>query len=305
MSTGPIAASLQGGPQALTHAGGGVAVSRRENFPVLTPLLSRELRRSFAAVYGFCRCADDAADRPDPDEATAMLRALRRDLDAALDGRHTDPAMAELRGAIERHRLPGEAFHRLLDAFEQDQIVRGYPTWDDLLDYCRGSANPVGEVVLRMGGHTEADPLWERLLAMSDHVCTALQLANFWQDVRRDLLDLGRVYIPQDAIGIEPAMLRAWADGGGKPESREEFSRILRPLLTKTDAMLNAAAPLHTMVDRSIARPVWLFQASARLVLRRIEAMGCLTLWSRPRVPRWRLGLLVLCAAAGLRGSRP
>lgn len=305
MSTGPIAASLHDGPGSAQQDRGLVSASQRENFPVLTPLLGRELRQAFKSVYGFCRCADDAADRPDPAEASAALRSLRRHLDNMLEGRPTDPAMTELRRVVLTHQLPGEPFHRLLDAFEQDQIVREYQTWNELLDYCRGSANPVGEIVLRLGGNTEDDPRWEPLLAMSDRLCTALQLANFWQDVRRDLLELGRVYIPREALGIGPDALRTWANHAGEPQARIAFSRILRPLVAKTHAMLDAAAPLHTLVDRSIARPVWLFQASARLVLRRTEASGCMTLWSRPRISRWRLGLLVLCAGAGLRWSRP
>ena len=170
-----------------------------ENFPVASRLLSASMRPHLAAIYAFARRADDFADEPGP-ESGERLRLLDA-WDARLDQGVTPPdanrasagddfIFFALEHTIRTHRLPRSLFHDLLSAFRQDVVTTRYATWDDLLDYCRRSANPVGRLVLRVAGYDDA-----RLDEHSDAVCTALQLTNFWQDLAIDW-GRGRLYVP-------------------------------------------------------------------------------------------------------------
>ena len=173
-----------------------LARSHYENFPVASHLLPAAMRPHVAAIYAFARLADDMADeghRPDA-ERIEDLREWGARLDGALSGApdagsHGDVFIA-LRHSIAVCRLPVSLFHDLLSAFRQDVTVKRYETWEDLLDYCRRSANPVGRLVLRVAGREE-----DALDRASDAVCTALQLTNFWQDLRIDW-SRERLYIP-------------------------------------------------------------------------------------------------------------
>ena len=167
-----------------------------ENFTVASWLLPRSIRRGFADVYAFCRWADDLADDPrnrgDPGRGLEMLRWWRDELDRCYAGRPRHPVYVALAATVERHGLPREPFDDLIDAFEQDQRVTRYPDLPTLLRYCEKSANPVGRLVLMLMGYRDAERS-----ALSDATCTALQLTNFWQDVRRDVLERDRVYLPR------------------------------------------------------------------------------------------------------------
>jgi len=171
--------------------------SHYENFPVASRLLPAQMRPHVAAIYAFARIADDMADegnRPDAARIDDLFNWGVR-LDRAIGpgspdaGPHGEVFVA-LRHSIPACQLPVQLFHDLLSAFRQDVIVKRYETWEDLLDYCRRSANPVGRLVLRVAGHRH-----DQLDAASDAVCTALQLTNFWQDLRIDW-DRGRLYLP-------------------------------------------------------------------------------------------------------------
>ena len=173
-----------------------LARAHYENFPVASRLLPSSMRPHIAAIYAFARIADDMADegrRPDAARRDD-LRAWAARLDgvvagAPADGPHREVFVA-LRHSIENCRLPVTLFHDILSAFAQDVTVKRYATWDDVLDYCRRSANPVGRLVLRVAGRDR-----ESLDRASDAVCTALQLTNFWQDLRVDW-SRGRLYVP-------------------------------------------------------------------------------------------------------------
>lgn len=181
-----------------------LARTHYENFPVASRLLPKPIRRHVAAVYAFARAADDVADEPgrQPSERISVLNAYRQRLlqgaRRATDSgyRLPDPAPAEffpaLFDTIDRFDLPVPLFTDLLSAFEQDVTKTRYETWSELLDYCRRSANPVGRIVLRLNGHRT-----DALDRASDDVCTALQLANFWQDLAVDW-SRGRLYVPED-----------------------------------------------------------------------------------------------------------
>jgi squalene synthase HpnC len=277
------------------------SASRRENFHVLSRLVPPDLRPDFQAVYAFCRTADDLADdtglpagAADAALASARLVALERlarfrvGLTACFEGRPVGPLFEALARTAERRALVAAPFHRLLDAFEQDQRVATYETWDQLLHYCRGSADPVGHIVLTLAGHRPPDeaPEHTELYRRSDAVCTALQLANHWQDVRRDLFERGRVYAPSEITGFSIDQLRDWAARPNDPEARVPFIRGMRPLLDRTRALFDEGAPLPAMVDPRIARLVWLFAAGGRRILRKTEALGGATLWRRPVVTK-------------------
>jgi squalene synthase HpnC len=174
-----------------------VSVAHYENFPVASILLPRRLRPAVIAIYRFARNADDFADEGDL-TAPERLAALQR-YAAAIDAiarqvRPPEPPFPGLADAIAHHQLPLTPFRDLLSAFAQDVTIHRYASYADLLDYCRRSANPVGRLLLHL--YQAASPV---NLLMSDAVCTALQLANFWQDIAADWAR-GRVYIPREDL---------------------------------------------------------------------------------------------------------
>jgi hydroxysqualene synthase len=179
-----------------------IAADHYENFPVASRLLPRSMRPHIAAIYAFARGADDIADEPG---RTAVERlALLDAWQAHLHGQPRSPIFVALADTRQRFDLPVELFDDLLSAFKQDVTTGRYETWTEVFDYCRRSANPIGRLVLRIAGHRRSD--FDRL---SDSVCTALQLVNFWQDLAIDW-SRGRLYVPREvwqAAGADPADL--------------------------------------------------------------------------------------------------
>ena len=168
-------------------------VDHYENFPVASILLPKAVRRPTEVIYAFARSADDLADEGDaaPKERLAALDAYLAELDRVERGEAPQtPLFARVAGTVASHRLPLQPFRDLISAFKQDVTVTRYETFDDLLDYCRRSANPVGRLMLHL--FDRANP---HNLARSDAICTALQLINFWQDVAIDW-QKGRIYLP-------------------------------------------------------------------------------------------------------------
>jgi squalene synthase HpnC len=176
---------------------GELARSHYENFPVASRLLPASMRPHIAAVYAFARLADDMADEGDRPASERLADLDRWEVrlasavrgDAVPPGPHAEVFLA-LQHSIDACRLPPQLLHDLLSAFRQDVTVTRYERWDDLLDYCRRSANPVGRLVLRIAGCASAE-----LDEASDALCTALQLTNFWQDLEVDWAK-GRIYVP-------------------------------------------------------------------------------------------------------------
>ncbi len=189
-----------------------------ENFPVASWLLPRAMRPHVAALYAFARTADDFADEGQrtPEEREALLDEMSE----GLRKRGQSPLFDALQNSIEQCRLPVSLFEDLLSAFRQDVRVKRYQSWPDVLDYCSRSANPVGRLVLRIGGYH--DP---RLDRASDAVCTALQLTNFWQDIERDW-EKGRVYVPQDELRATGAREQDIAERRLTPEWRATLWRV-------------------------------------------------------------------------------
>src|SRR5215471_19323995 len=172
-----------------------LATSHYENFHVVSFLLPKRLHQDFYNVYSYCRWADDLGDEiGDRDESLRLLSWWRAELFAMYDGRATHPVFVALGPTVKKYGIPIEPFSDLIHAFIQDQTVTRYHDWDELFGYCKCSANPVGRLVLYLCGYSDSER--QRL---SDATCTALQLANFWQDVTVDL-EKDRVYIPLDIL---------------------------------------------------------------------------------------------------------
>ena len=218
-----------------------LAQSHYENFPVASRLLPARMRPHIAAVYAFARLADDMADeghRPAADRLAdlegwdARLSSIAAGA-APSAGPHAEVFVA-LRATIDACRLPPSLLHDLISAFRQDVTVTRYATWDDLLDYCRRSANPVGRLVLRVAGYDRAD-----LDAASDAVCTALQLTNFWQDLEIDWKK-GRIYLP--AATREDA--RAREEDLAARRMTAEWRRALGEAVARTRRLFRAGVPV-------------------------------------------------------------
>ena len=321
----PITLLERYGPEAPDAPAPGLEESRRyvraladshyENFSVLSRVVPVAYRDDFAAVYAFCRWSDDLGDETGADEA-ARRRSLellgwwRGRLEACLAHARAEPGaeapshpvFVALADSIRRRELPSEPFRDLVDAFEQDQRVTRYTTWAQLLDYCARSADPVGRLVLAIGGIRGERAGEDELLRMSDATCSALQLTNFWQDVRRDLLDRDRVYLPLEETGVTDDDLRRWIVRRNEPSVRVAYIRALRPLVEKTEALFAEGRPLPRRLGPDLAPAVWLFGAGGEAVLGSIRRIGCATLWDRPTLTRSRKAALVL--AAGLRFPR-
>lgn len=278
--------------QALAYVKG-LASSHYENFSVLSSLVPLDLRDDFAAVYAFCRWSDDLGDETGRDQAARdrsleLLAWWRTELDRCYAGSPSHPVYIALAKTIERRRLPRKPFDDLISAFEQDQRLREYSTWDQLVDYCTRSANPVGRLVLMLAGYfpEHQKPTDPDRFAMSDAICTALQLTNFWQDVRRDLIERDRIYLPETETGVSPAMLRDWLNRGDEPAVRIAYIRALRPLVDRTEELFIQGEALPSTLNPAIRPVVGLFSAGGQSVLNSVRRTGCTTLWQRPKLSK-------------------
>lgn len=287
-----------------------LADSHYENFSVLSRLVPETLRDDLAAVYAYCRWSDDLADETGNDAAArerslTLLASWRAQLSAcfAFARRESDATprhavFIALADTIKRRELSHEPFHHLLDAFEQDQRLTHYETWAQAVEYCTRSADPVGRIILMLDGRRLDDPKNADLFRMSDATCTALQLTNFWQDVRRDLVERDRIYMPMKDTGIDADMLRQWAASPNDPAARVAFIRALRPLVERTRTLFEQGRPLPRVLAGPLSPVVWLFGAGGESVLSGVERIGCATLWNRPRLSRPRKLWLVALAGA-------
>lgn len=275
-----------------------LAESHYENFHVASWLLPKRLRPHFQSIYAYCRISDDLGDEVgSPAQALALLDIWGEQLDACYRGEARHPVFVALRETIRMCEIPKEPFADLLTAFRQDQTVTRYASMEDVLAYCRYSANPVGRLVLYACGYRD-----QERFALSDQTCSALQLANFWQDVREDFAR-GRIYLPQDAMtaaGVDEATI---ANGRATPA----FRALMREQIAYTRAMFARGAKLIGMVDRELAVDLDLFTRGGVEILRAIEARQHDVLSARPTISKPRKALLLLHALAGrfVPGVRP
>ncbi len=272
-----------------------LATHHYENFHVVSFLLPKRLHQDFYNVYAYCRWADDLGDEMgDRQESLHLLAWWRGQLDAMFGGEATHPVFVALRGTVGRYSIPREPFADLIRAFEQDQTVARYPAWEDLYNYCRYSANPVGRLVLYLCGYS--DPDRQRL---SDFTCTALQLANFWQDVTVDL-EKDRVYIPLEVLERHGCPLEDVCARRMTPAFRE----VMREIVTRARELFLEGLPLSTMVDRRLALDIDLFSRGGLLVLDKIAAQGYDVLSRRPVVSKTERVWLLLGSLARAALSR-
>ncbi len=252
-----------------------LATHHYENFNVASWLLPADLHQHFYNVYAYCRWADDLGDEiPDTARALDLLNWWERELDACYDGRPAHPVFVALRETILAKDIPRQPFADLLKAFRQDQVVKRYPTWDAVLDYCVYSANPVGRLVLYVCGYRD-----EQRQQLSDATCTALQLANFWQDVSRDL-EKGRIYIPLDEAAAHGVSVKDIVER----RFDENTAALMKSLIARTRTLFAQGAPLAKIVDAKLSVDLELFSQGGIAVLDAIEQMGYDTLHRRPSI---------------------
>ncbi len=261
-----------------------LARTHYENFSVASLLLPRRLLPHFHAVYAYCRWADDLGDETGGGpRALALLRWWREELLRCYDGRPRHPVMVALCQTIRRYRIPPQPFLDLLFAFEQDQLVKTYATFDQLLNYCRYSANPVGHLVLYLC--ESFDP---PRAALADHICTGLQLANFWQDVARDL-DIGRVYLPE-----EDRKRFGYADGDLQARRfTPAFAELMRFEVGRARDLFSRGMPLVEQVPAEVRADVELFLRGGLAILRKIERRRYNVWAARPVLAKWEKAALL------------
>jgi squalene synthase HpnC len=264
-----------------------LAESHYENFHVASWFLPRRLRPHFHSIYAYCRISDDLGDEiGNREQSLALLDLWQRELDACYRGEARHPVFVALAETIRACDIPKEPFADLLVAFRQDQTVTRFQTMDDVLAYCRYSANPVGHLVLYACGYRDAERF-----RLSDYTCSALQLANFWQDVTVDYAK-GRIYLPladMQRFGVDEGAI---ASRSFTPQFRE----LMRYEVDYTRRMFEQGLPLIQMVDRELAIDLDLFSRGGLEILNAIEQQDYNVLRARPAISKTRKVVLLLRA---------
>jgi squalene synthase HpnC len=272
-----------------------LATHHYENFHVVSWLLPKRLHQDFYNVYSYCRWADDLGDEMgDTEESLRLLAWWREGLQAMYAGRASHPVFVALQSTVARYSIPQQPFDDLIGAFVQDQTVTRYRDWDELFGYCRGSANPVGRLVLYLCGYADAER--QRL---SDATCTALQLANFWQDVTVDW-EKDRVYIPLDVLERNGSSVEDIAARRATPG----FVAAMREVVRRARELFLEGLPLAGMVDRRLAVDIELFSRGGMRVLEKIEAQNYDVLSRRPSISKTERVWLLLGTLARAALSR-
>lgn len=268
-----------------------------ENFTVGSYLLPRGLRQHVYNIYAYCRWADDLADEiADPRQSLALLQWWEQQLRACYAGAAEHPVFVALRETIAQHTIPIEPLVDLLVAFRQDQRVARYETAEQLLEYCRYSANPVGRLMLCLGGCFDV-----HRAPLSDAVCTGLQLANFWQDVARDWRR-GRIYIPL----AERLRFKVDESEFAAGRASDAFRQLMAHQVQEAEGWLKRGSALIPLVSEWMQLPVALFVQGGLAILAAIRRQEY-DVWShRPTVGRWeKLRLTARCWWRLKRGAPP
>ena len=267
-----------------------------ENFHVVSWFLPQRLRPHFHSIYAYCRVSDDLGDEVgNREQSLALLDLWGAELDACYRGEARHPVFVALAETIRACEIPKEPFADLLVAFKQDQIVTRFATMQDVLGYCRYSANPVGHLVLYTCGYRDAERF-----ALSDHTCSALQLANFWQDVRVDY-QKDRIYIPREDMDRFSVTEQDIASGRFTPQFRD----LMQHEVDYARQMFHAGLPLIRMVDRELAVDLDLFSRGGLEILRAVEQQDYNVLRARPAISKARkAGLLLRALASRLFAGR-
>jgi squalene synthase HpnC len=267
-----------------------LARSHYENFSVASWFLPQKLRQHFFNVYAYCRIADDLGDEVgDSAVSLQLLDQWEMELNACYDGHPRHPVFVALAETVRKFEIPKHEFSDLLTAFRQDQRVSRYETFNDLLSYCRNSANPVGHLVLYLCGYHDS----ERQL-LSDRTCTALQLANFWQDVSADFAK-GRIYLPLEDLRRFDVSVEEIRDDRNTPAFRE----MMKLEVERAREWFKQGMPLIANVDRALAVDIELFSRGGQEILNAIERQDYAVLGGRPAISKTRKLSLVARAALG------
>ncbi len=269
----------------------GIVRAHAENFPVASRFLSPDRRLALFAVYAFARSADDVADSKAPSaERLAALDQLEAALIRAWEGEARGPVFTALADAVDRFTLPAEPFFDLLGAFRDDTRNATYDTWDDLLRYCRGSANTIGRIMLAL--HQVEDP---DALRSSDALCTALQLTNMWQDLGRDL-ERGRCFIPLEDL----RRFGLTRDSIARPAQRTHLTRLLLHECAGTDDLYEQGRVVAHHVPLALAIQLRATVLGGRAVLRAVAQRGWRVLKQRPTLSGWTRARVLGQALVGI-----
>jgi squalene synthase HpnC len=267
-----------------------LARTHYENFSVATWFLPKRLQQHFFNVYAYCRISDDLGDEVgDPKASLQLLDQWESELDACYSGEPKHPVFVALAQTVRACEIPKHEFSDLLTAFRQDQTTPRYATFQDLLGYCRYSANPVGHLVLHVCGYHD-----EERQSLSDFTCTALQLANFWQDVSVDYTK-GRIYLPLEDLrrfGVSEDDICA-------QRNTSAFIEMLEFEVTRAREWFQQGLALVEKVDRELAIDIALFSHGGQEILKAIEQQGYAVLGRRPVISKPRKVALVARAALG------
>ena len=267
-----------------------LARSHYENFSVASWFLPARLRQHFFNVYAYCRISDDLGDEVgDPQASLQLLDQWEAELNACYRGNPRHPVFVALRETITACEIPRDPFANLLKAFRQDQTVTRYKTFDDLLGYCLNSANPVGHLVLYLCGYRDSERQ-----KLSDYTCTALQLANFWQDVSVDYAK-GRIYLPLEDL----AQYAVSEKEIGEARNTPDFCSLMRFEVNRARDWFFQGFALVDKVDRELAVDIELFSRGGLEILKAIEHQGYAVLGRRPAISKSRKLMLVARAALG------
>jgi len=267
-----------------------LARTHYENFSVASWFLPKRLRQHFFNVYAYCRISDDLGD--EVGDTTASLELLdqwQRELDACYEGAPKHPVFVALAETVRQFEIPKHEFSDLLIAFRQDQTVTRFETFNDVLAYCRYSANPVGHLVLYLCGYRDAER--QRL---SDFTCTALQLANFWQDVSVDYAK-DRIYLPLEDL----RRFNVTEDDIARNQNTTTFRSMMKFEVERARDWFRQGLPLISSVDHELAIDLDLFSRGGLEILNAIEKQGYAVLGHRPAISKPRKLALVARAALG------
>jgi len=267
-----------------------LAKSHYENFSVASWFLPGKLRQHFYNVYAYCRISDDLGDEVgNAEQSLELLDLWEAELNACYAGAPRHPVFVALAETVKQCGIPKHEFSDLLIAFRQDQSITRFPTFDDVLAYCKYSANPVGHLVLYLCGYSDAERQ-----QLSDYTCTALQLANFWQDVAVDY-EKGRIYLPLDSL----KRFSGSEDDIAQRRATPQFIELMKFEVQRAREWFVRGLPLIKMVNKELAVDLDLFSRGGQEILNAIEKQGYNVLRQRPVISKSRKLLLVARAAAG------
>jgi squalene synthase HpnC len=271
-----------------------LATTHYENFPLVSWMLPQKLHQDFFNVYAYCRWADDLGDEVgDPAKSLKLLGWWRSELQECYAGRASHPVFIALGKTIKRHAIPCEPFEHLIQAFEQDQRLPQYQTFEEVLGYCRNSADPVGRLVLYL-----VDAANETNFRWSDSICTGLQLANFWQDVARDA-DIGRRYLP-----LEDCQRFGYSEADWQQRvTNDAFLKLMEFQVARAESYLRTGLPLVDVMPGRVQVDIDLFVAGGLKILQKVRQIGFRVWETRPKVTKIDAAWMLL-AAVGRYGAR-